>query len=145
MVLRFAAFILFLGSGHAEFLSMEVSVRDMDCESCSVNLESGFKRIRGVNKAEVDYKARTVRLELAEKNRVGIEQVWDAVKRVGFTPGDTTVKVRGAVKGSKLEVPEIGKTFAIDGSSPEGDSVELKGTVTPPPDPRTPVVIRIAK
>jgi len=145
MILRIAALILAAGNIHAEFLRMEVSVTDMDCESCSVNLEGAFKRIRGVDKAEVDYKNRTVRLELAEKNRVGVEQVWDAVKRVGFTPGDTKVTVRGAVKGQKLEVPETGKTYTIEGQSTEGDSVELAGTITPPPDPRAAVVIRIAK
>ena len=74
-----------------------------------------------------------------------ISRMRDAVKRVGFTPGDTKVSVRGSVKGSKLQVAEIGKTFEIDGRSTEGDSVELSGTIAPPPDPRTPVVIRLAK
>jgi len=122
---------------------VEVAIRDMDCESCSANLEGSFKRIRGVTNAEVDYKAKVIRLELAEKNRIGVEQVWDAVKRVGFTPGDTAVRVRGAVKGSKIEVPEIGKTFELKGSATEGESVKLNGTITPPPDPRTPIVIQI--
>src|SRR5258708_5311077 len=132
-------------NARAEFLRMEVFIRDMSCEPCSTSLEGAFKKMRGVDKAEVDFKAGTVRLTLAEKNRVGVDQVWDAIKRVGFTPGDTKVSVRGAVKGSKLEVAEIGKTFEIDGRSIEGDSVELNGTIAPPPDPRAPVVIRLAK
>jgi len=120
-------------------------MRDMNCESCSQSLAASMQRIRGVEKAEVDFKAGTVRIDLMEKNRVGVEQVWDAIKRVGFTPGETRIKVRGTVKGSKLEVPEIGKTFELDGRAPEGESVELDGTVTPPPDPRTPIVIRLTK
>jgi hypothetical protein len=75
--------------------------------------------------------------------------VWDAIKRVGFTPGETTVSVRGILKASKLAVPEIGKTFEIqfrpDAHAPEGESVELAGVITPPPDPRTPIVIRVTK
>jgi copper chaperone CopZ len=143
MVIRVLAILLITFTARAEFLRMEVSVRDMDCESCSVNLEGAFKRIRGVEKAEVDYKARTIRIELTEKNRVGIDQIWDATKRVGFTPGDTKVSVRGTLKGSKLEVPEIGKTFEVEGKAPEGDSVTVSGTITPPPDPRTPIVIHL--
>jgi len=47
------------------------------------------------------------------------------------------------VKGASLTISVIDKTIAIDGSAPEGESVELKGTITPPPDPRTPVKLRI--
>jgi copper chaperone CopZ len=129
----------------AEFLRMEVFIRDMSCEPCSTSLEGAFKKMRGVDKAEVDFKAGTVRLTLADKNRVGVDQVWDAIKRVGFTPGETKVSVRGSVKGSRLEVAEIGKTFEIDGKTTEGEAVELNGSIVPPPDPRAPVVIRVVK
>jgi copper chaperone CopZ len=136
-------------TARAEFLRVEVFIRDMNCESCSSTLAASFQRMRGVEKAEVDFKAAKVRLELAEKNRIGVEQVWDAIKRVGFTPGETKVSVRGALKASKLEVPEIGKTFEIEfdpgARAPQGDSVELTGIITPPPDPRTPIVIRVTK
>lgn len=147
---RIAVLLIFTAlartTARAEFLHMEVFIRDMNCESCSETLAGSLQRMRGVEKAEVDFKAGTVRLDLAEKNRTGVEQVWDAIKRVGFTPGETKVRVRGALKASKLEVPEIGKTFEVqfrpDARAPEGDSVELTGVITPPPDPRTPIVIR---
>jgi copper chaperone CopZ len=131
-------------NARAEFLRIEVFIRDMSCESCSTSLAASLQRMRGVDKAEVDFKAGTVRLQLAEKNRIGVEQVWDSIKRVGFTPGETKVSVRGGLKASKLEVPEIGKTFEVDGHTAEGNPVELSGTITPPPDPRTPIVIRLA-
>jgi len=120
-------------------------MRDMSCESCSESLGSALKRLRGVENATVDFKAGTVAVELAERNRVGVEQVWDAIKRVGFTPGETKVVVRGTVSGKKLDVPEIGKAFEIEGTAAEGEGVRLKGTITPPPDPRTPVRIRIVE
>jgi copper chaperone CopZ len=133
----------------AEFLHIQVSVRDMNCESCSESLGSILKRMRGVENVDIDYKAATVRLDLAAQNRIGVEQVWDAIKRVGFTPGETKVRVRGNLKASKLEVPEIGKTFGIQFApgvrAPEGDSAEVAGAITPPPDPRTPIVIRVTK
>jgi hypothetical protein len=139
--------LLLATNARAEFLRVEVLIRDMNCEPCSESLAGAFKRMRGIEKAEVDFKAATVRLELAERNRIGVEQVWDAIKRVGFTPGETKVTVLGALKGSKIEVSEIGKTFEVEFDqgrrAAEGDSVELKGTMVPPPDPRTPIVIRV--
>jgi copper chaperone CopZ len=149
MVIRIASLLaasaLLASTLHAEFLRMEVVIRDMDCQPCSESLAAAFQRMRGVEKADVDFKTGTVRLTLAEKNRVGIDQVWDAIKRVGFTPGETKVNVRGVVKASKLEVPEIGKTFVIEGTATEGESVTLVGTIAPPPDPRAPIVIRVTK
>lgn len=136
-------------AARAEFLHIEVFIRDMNCEPCSATLAATVQKMRGVEKAEVDFKAAAVRLDLAQRNRIGVEQVWDAIKRVGFTPGETKVRVRGALKAAKLDVPEIGKTFEIQflpgARAPEGDSVELTGVITPPPDPRTAIVIRVAK
>ena len=143
MRVRIVLFLICASLARSEFLRVEVYIRDMNCESCSTSLGENFKRMRGVDTAEVDFKAATVRLALAEKNRVGVEQIWDAIKRVGFTPGETKVTVRGAVKGRKFEVPEIGKTFEIEGVAREGDSIQLTGVITPPPDPRTPIVIRL--
>jgi copper chaperone CopZ len=133
------------GLMRGEFLRVEVFMRDMSCESCSESLGSALKRLRGVENVTVDFKAGTVAVKLAPQNRVGVEQVWDAIKRVGFTPGETKVVVRGTVSGKKLDVPEVGKAFEIDGSVTEGEGVQLKGTIAPPPDPRTPIRIRITE
>lgn len=137
--------LLALASGtmRAEFLRIEVFIRDMSCPSCTDTLMAAFRRMRGVERVEVNFKEGTVRLELTPQNRVGIEQAWDAIKRVGFTPGESKVTVRGTVKGTRLDVPEIGKTFEIEGRAAAGEGVELRGVMTPPPDPRTPIVIRL--
>src|SRR5258706_5543433 len=86
------------GSAHAEFLEIRVSIRDMNCESCTENLSAAFKRMRGVDTVDVDFKAGTVALKLVPQNRLGPDQIWDAIKRVGFTPGATEVRVRGSVE-----------------------------------------------
>jgi copper chaperone CopZ len=124
---------------------MEVFIRDMNCQSCTDSLGAGLQKMRGVERVNVDFKAGTVALDLAPRNRVGIDQVWDAIKRVGFTPGVTKVGVRGTVKGQTLEVPEINRIFVIEGVTREGEGVELKGAMAPPPDPRSPVKIRIGE
>jgi copper chaperone CopZ len=73
----------------AEFLRVEVSMKDMDCASCSDSLGKAFEKIRGVKHVDVSMKDGTVTLELVDQNRVPLERVWEMIKRVGFTPGDT--------------------------------------------------------
>jgi copper chaperone CopZ len=131
-------------AARAEFLDIKVFIRDMNCESCSDTLRGSLKRLRGVEDAEVDFKAGTVAVKLASQNRLGPDQIWDAIKRVGFTPGATDVRVRGSVKDGKFEVAETGKTFEIDGHA-VGENVEIKGSTAPPPDPRTPIRIKVAE
>ncbi len=82
-------------AARAEFLRIEIFMKDMDCLSCSDSLGKAFERMRGVKHVEVRVKEGAVVLELAEQNRITMEQVWDAVKRVGFTPADSKVVVRG--------------------------------------------------
>jgi copper chaperone CopZ len=112
-----------LSTARAEFLRIEVFMKDMDCLSCSDSLGRTFEKMRGVKHVEVSSGKGSVALELTDQNRVTLEQVWDAVKRVGFTPGDTKIAVRGSVKGHSLTVAD--KTIEIEGSAPEGDNVEL--------------------
>jgi copper chaperone CopZ len=129
----------------AEFLRVEVFMKDMNCESCSESLGKAFERLRGVKHVEVNFKDGTVALDLANQNRVTLEQVWDAIKRVGFTPGETKVTVRGSVKNDSLTVSVIDKTIKIEGHAAEAENVELKGTITPPPDPRAPVKLHLSE
>jgi copper chaperone CopZ len=144
--MRNFALCLVLAAGlRAEFLEIRVAIRDMNCESCTENLANTFKRLRGVENVDVDFKAGTVALKLAPQNRLGPDQVWDAIKRVGFTPGATDVRVRGTVKDGRLEVPETARTFELDGRVASGENVELKGVTGPPPDPRTAVRIKVAE
>jgi copper chaperone CopZ len=138
-------FIFLLASTvRAEFLHIEVSMKDMNCASCSDSLGKAFERIRGVQHVDLSMEKGTVTLELAAGNRVTLEQVWDTVKRIGFTPGETKVTVRGDVKGPTLKISVIDKTIPVEGPATDGENVELKGTITPPPDPRTPVKLKVS-
>jgi copper chaperone CopZ len=124
----------------AEFLRIEVFMKDMDCLSCSASLGKTFEKIRGIQHVEV--KSASIALELADQNHITIEQIWDAVKRVGFTPADTKVTVRGTVKDGSLQISVIDKTIKLEGQAKDGE-VDLKGTIPQPPDPRTPLKLRL--
>ena len=134
--------LMALSTAHAEFLRIEVSMKDMNCASCSDSMGKAFEKIRGVQHVDVSMEKGTVTLELAEKNRVTIEQVWDTVKRIGFTPGDTKVIVRGSVQGDSLTISVIDKTIAIEGRASQGET-SLTGTITPPSDPRAKIILRV--
>src|SRR5260370_6855986 len=106
--------MLFILSGaHAEFLRIEVSMKDMNCASCSDSLGKAFEKMRGVRNVDVRIEKGSVALDLADGNRVALEQVWDTIKRIGFTPGETKVTVRGSVKGATLNISGIDKTIQL--------------------------------
>ena len=134
--------LMALSTARAEFLHIEISMKDMNCASCADSLGKALEKMRGVQHVDVSMDKGTVALELAETNRVTIEQVWDTVKRIGFTPGDTKVTVRGAVKGDSLTISVIDKTIAIEGRTQQGE-VSLKGTIAPPADPRARITLRV--
>ena len=104
-------------AARAEFLHVEVFMKDMNCASCSDSMGKAFEKIRGVTHVDVSMEHGTVALDLAEGNRVTLEQIWDTVKRIGFTPGDTKVAVRGSVQGTTLNVSVIDKNIALDGKA----------------------------
>lgn len=130
-------------TARAEFLRIEVYMKDMNCASCSDSLEQRFKKMAGVKSVEVSMDKGTVSLELEKENRIPIERVWDTIKRIGFTPGDSKAVLRGSVLGNVLKISGLDQTLQLEGHAPDGENVELKGTITPPPDPRTPLKLRV--
>ena len=143
MLPRLMLTLLAAVTARSEFLHVEVYMKDMNCPSCSDSLEKAFEKVRGVKHAAVNRNDGTVTLELADQNRVTLLQVWDLIKRIGFTPGETKVIVRGAVKGDSLVISTIDQTIKIDGHAAEAENAELKGTITPPADPRAPIRLHL--
>ena len=133
----------------AEFLQVSLEVERMDCATCIKSMEIGLRKIRGVEKVAVD-PAYGVDFTLAPGNRVSLEQLRDAIKGIGFRPGDAKVVVRGTpVTGDgrwRFAVEGSGQVYNL--SSRRDDlllSLQEKTTavrkvraVSPvPPDPQT--------
>ena len=53
-----------LGTARAEFLRIEVFMKDMNCASCSDSMGKAFEKIRGVQHVDVSMDKSTVTLEL---------------------------------------------------------------------------------
>lgn len=152
-------FMLFapLALAQAEFLQVALAVEKMDCATCVKSMEIGLKKIRGVEKVAVD-PAFGVEFTLAPGNRISLEQLRDAVKGIGFRPGDAKVTVRGT------PVTDDGRwRFAVEGTgkvynlASRHDHViltlqEKPGTVRKvvatspvPPDPQTVPVLDVSE
>jgi len=133
----------------AEFLEVRIDVKDMDCTSCAQSLESGLKRIRGVEKVTVGPQ-NSVEFILQPGNKLTLERFRDAIKGVGFTPHAAHVIARGKPVTSegqwRFEIDGIAKTYNLSASAPtiisdlranDGKVITVKASSPPPPDPRT--------
>lgn len=144
-----------LALAQAEFLHVELAVDKMDCATCVKSMEMGLKKIRGVEKVAVD-PAAGVAFTLAPGNRISLEQLRDAIKGIGFRPGDAKVTVRGTpVTGDgrwRFEVEGTGKVYNLASrhdhvilSLQEKPAAVRKITAMSPvpPDPQTTPVLDV--
>lgn len=138
-----------LALAQAEFLHVTLAVDKMDCATCVKSMEIGLRKIRGVEKVGVD-PATGVDFTLAPGNRISLEQLRDAIKGIGFRPGDAKVIVRGTPVTHdgrwRFEVEGTGKMYNL---SSRHDHVVLglqekpaavrrvHATSAVPPDPQT--------
>lgn len=133
----------------AEFLEIRMEVRNMDCVTCVQTMETGLKKIRGVEKVTVGPQ-NSVEFILIPGNKLTLERFRDAIKGVGFTPGAAHVIVRGkpsTAEGQwKFDVEGISKTYNLSAPHNEtiktlslhnGKLITVKAVSAPPPDPRT--------
>ena len=86
------------GALYAEFLHVEQSVGGLDCISCAQSVDRTLKRIKGVEKATFRTADAVAVLELKPGNTARLEEIHDAVKRIGYTPKQAKVSVRGQAR-----------------------------------------------
>jgi len=152
-------FMLFapLALAQAEFLHVTLAVDKMDCATCVKSMEIGLRKIRGVEKVAVD-PATGVDFTLAPNNRISLEQLRDAIKGIGFRPGDAKVIVRGTAVTDdgrwRFEVAGTGKMYNL---SSRHDHVilglqekpvvvrKVHATSAVPPDPQTVPVLDVTE
>ena len=86
------------GPLRAEFLHVEQSVAGLDCASCAQSVDKTLKKIKGVETASFRMQDSVAVLQLKPGNTTPLEEVRDAVKRIGYTPKDAKVTVRGEAR-----------------------------------------------
>jgi copper chaperone CopZ len=81
----------------AELRKVEMTLGGLDCDSCALSVDRVVKRIRGVDTATYDAKANLVIVTFKPDNKVQLSAIRDAVKGVGYTPGEVRVSARGSL------------------------------------------------
>ena len=123
----------------AEFRSVEMPVSGLECASCAASVDRVIRKIKGVESAAFQHPKLVVQLKPG--NTVPLEEISDALKRVGYTPEAATVEARGAVipDGERwtLRLDGIQRTYRLDlsGLSPRpirpGQKATVEGVIAP--------------
>jgi copper chaperone CopZ len=79
----------------AELLHVEQPVGGLDCISCAQSVDKTLKKIKGVETATFRLADAVAVLEMKPGNTVPLDEIRDAMKRIGYTPKEAKIKVRG--------------------------------------------------
>ena len=121
---------------------------------CAHAVSVALKRFPGVDSVDVSLNKGQAAVKLKPGNAVKAEQLWDAIRKNGFTPKDTRVVVRGTLTGNKLKVTGTDQTYdlAADPVAPKaldetakrsGETVTIDGRLVPPKDFKSPVPLLV--
>lgn len=117
--------------------------------TCAFAVRGALKKFSGVESVDVSLNKGLATVKLKPANQVTPEQLWDVVKKNGFTPKDTRVVVRGEIvsKGGKsqLKVSPGNRTYEVIGNvnQPEAGTITAEGTMIPGKVPGDAVPIRV--
>ncbi|MGH9721473.1 MAG: heavy-metal-associated domain-containing protein [Bryobacteraceae bacterium] len=132
----------------AEFRSVEIRVGGIECLSCAASIEKYLRKIKGVESAAFRTSDAVALIALAPDNRVSLAEIRDALKRLGYTPQDAKVQVRGtAISESgqwKLRLSGTEQSYVLDpaGAGIEAGNVTVEGEIRPSTGRQEPEVLR---
>jgi copper chaperone CopZ len=125
-------FLAFMETAAAQLQSVDMRVSGLECASCAESITRRLSRIRGVESAGFDAAKSIAAIKLLAENTVTLSAVRDALKGLGYTPGDAVVTVRGRVeahgKERVLSLPHQERAFLVEGDA-EAGIVTLTGAV----------------
>lgn len=122
--------------------------------TCAFAVRGAIKKLPGVETVEVSLNKGLAAVKLKPGNSLKLDDLWETVRKNGFTPKETSVVVRGEVQGSKLKVtgtnqfyelaPDPKNLEAIKQVQAQGSqAVTLQGSLTPQKDPKAAVPLRV--
>lgn len=120
---------------------------------CAHAVSVTLKKTPGVQSVDVSLNKGVATVKLSPGNTIHIDDLWEGVRKNGFTPKDTTVVVRGevtAVNGRPhLKVSGTNQTYELQFGTPAellkhvGETVVIDGVMTPAKDSKAVLPIRV--
>lgn len=110
---------------------------------CAHAVSVAFKKVQGVQSVDISLNKGLATLKLTPGNAVHVEDLWDSIRKNGFTPKETKVTVRGELLSSggkpQLKVSGTNQTYDLvsrgqpvpDLTARVGQVVVIDGVMTP--------------
>ena len=121
---------------------------------CAHVVDVGLKKVPGAASVSVSLNPGSATLKLKPGNTVQMPQIWEIVRKNGFTPKTTRVVARGQAHGDTFTIGGTNETFVLkaDPKNPaafaelkrhDGQTVTVNGTLMPQKDVKkpTPLVV----
>ena len=86
---------------------LRITIQGMDCASCAVNIERRLNKLKGVEKAQVNYASEEAELQI-DPSKVGLNDVVRVVKSLGY--GATAI---GLPSGVIEPAPSRKRTYSL--------------------------------
>ena len=125
--------------------------------TCAFAVRGALQKFSGVEKVDVSLNKGLATVTLKPGNTVHLRDVWETVRKNGFTPKGTKVVVRGEVVGgakTELKVTGANEVYGLlaDPKASKaidevrqyaGKTVTVKGILEPPKDSKTAVPLMV--
>jgi hypothetical protein len=70
-----------------------------------------------------------VRIVFAQENTAKLDAIRDALKGLGYTPGDAAIELIGTVAADRVNLPHQQDAFILDKAESRTGRVQIKGMV----------------
>jgi len=115
--------------------------------TCAYAVRGALKKFSGVESVEVSLNKGLATVKLRPGNSVQPQEFWEAVRKNGFTPKETSVVIRGEVTNAgrlQFKVTGTNQLFDLKGdpklfNEVVGKTIVIDGVLTPGKDPKIPV------
>jgi len=122
--------------------------------TCAFAVRGALKKSSGVESVEVSLNKGLATVKLKPGNTLKPHELWEAIKKSGFTPKETSVVVRGQVQAGKLKVTGTNQLFDLvpDAKNPNAlkeikfqmaEILTVQGILTPQNDSKAPVPLQV--
>jgi copper chaperone CopZ len=126
--------------------------------TCAFAVRGALRKFSGVESVEVSLNKGLAAVKLKPGNTVSMADLWEAIRKNGYTPKTTAVVARGEIvaAGEKLQLKLTGSNavyeiapgsmaMLTDLKRSAGKTVTLEGTLNPAKDVKSPVPIQVQK